>query len=256
MDWIRLALAATLLPVFPLSLVFNAFVGRLPTWWARAAAAVVLPQVGVELVRSLPSSRLAIAQSTGWIVLVAFSAILYSFRAVSVRELSIWARLMATSGLGLVWIFDLPHQGDRYMALAALAWSVPAALLLVLAGLLGERSGGAYLGLQGGLASAAPRMSGLLTISALALVATPVFPSFFALLRIFELLNVSLLWPLLLLLLIWGWSIGSLLQRLLFGTYCGESFADLGVLSTFSAVVVLVFLVLAPVMWSRAWIGI
>lgn len=256
MEWIKLVVAGVLLPVFPFSVVFNALISWTPTWWGKAAAMVVLPEVGVGLLTSAPSARLPLVHSRGWIVLVIFSALLYAFRAISVREISIWARLMATSGLSLVWILEVSHRGGHAVAVAVLAWSIPATLLLILAGLLTERTGGAYLGLQGGLATLAPRLSGLLTLSALALVATPPFPSFFALLHVIGLLRLYWLWPLLLLLLIWGWSLGSFLQQLLFGTYGGERFADLGAVGTSSGAVVLSLLVVSAVVWSGVWIGI
>lgn len=256
MEWARLAVAAVLLPVFPASLVFNALLDWTPTWWGRAAVVVVLPQAGAAVVGSAPSARLPLVHSQVWIALVIFSAVLYAFRAISVREVSIWARLMATSGLSLVWTLDFPRRGGHSMAVAALAWSVPAALVLIFAGLLSKRSGGAYLGLQGGLATVAPRMSAILTLSALALVATPVFPSFFALLQVFDLLPLYWLWPLLVVLLVWGWSIGSFLQQLLFGAYRGERIPDLGSFSTSSGAVVLSLLALSAVIWSRVWIGI
>lgn len=256
MEWVKLAVASVLLPVFPSSLVFNILISRAPTSWGKAAAVVLLPAVGVWLVTSVPSARLPLVHSGGWIVLVLFSAVLYAFRAISVREISIWARLMATSGLSLLWILDVARRGEHTMAVAVLAWSVPAALLLVLAGLLAKRTGGAYLGLQGGLASVAPRMSSLLTLSALALVATPLFPSFFALLQVLGQLKLSWLWPLLALLLIWGWSLGNFLQQLLFGPYRGERFSDLGAIGTSSGAVVLLLLVVSAVLWRGLWIGI
>lgn len=256
MEWVRLAVAAVLLPVFPTSLVFNALLNWTPTWWARAAAVIALPQAGVALVGSAPSTRLPLVHSPGWIALVIFSSVLYAFRAISVREVAIWARLMATSGLSLVWILVAPARGGHSMAVAALAWSVPAALLMIFAGLLSERTGGAYLGLQGGLATVAPRMSAVLTLSALALVATPVFPSFFALLQVFDLLALYWLWPLLVVLLVWGWSVGSFLQQLLFGAYRGERIPDLGPVGASSGAVVLGGLAISAVIWSGAWTGI
>lgn len=256
MEWLELVLVGMLLPVFPASVVFNAVIRWTPTGWGKAAAMILLPEVGVALLPSISSARVPLVHSRGWIVLVAFSALLYAFRAISVREISIWARLMATSGLGLVWIFEATHRGRDVMAVAVLAWSVPAALLLVLAGLLTERSGGAYLGLQGGLARVVPRISSLATLSALALVATPLFPSFFALLHVIGVLRLFWLWPLLLVLLVWGWSLGGFLQQLLFGSYSGERFPDLGTLATSSGAVVLSLLVVSAVVWSGAWIGI
>jgi len=256
MGWIDLLVAVALLPVFPGSLVFNLLISRAPTWWGKAVAMVLLPEAGVGLLAAVPNNRLPLVHSRGWIVLVVLSAVFYAFRAVSVREISIWARLMATSGLGLVWVLEDLHRKSISMEIAVLAWSVPAGLLLILAGLLTERTGGAYLGLQGGLATVAPRLSGLLSLSVLALVATPLFPSFFALLHVLSLVQLYWLGPLLVLLLVWGWAAGSFLQQLLFSSYRGERFPDISMAGTSSVAFVLSLLVVFAVIWSGLWLRI
>lgn len=256
MDWLMLVLAAILLPIFPFSLIFNRMIGSAPGYWLQAAAILVLPQLGIRLIDMLPGSQLSFLHSGWWIALVMFTAVFYAFRAISVREVTVWARLMATSGLTLDWLLRMPGPSPYGMSPAVLAWSVPAALLTILAGLLAARSGGAYLGLQGGLATALPRLSGLMTLSALAVGATPVFPSFFALIHVFSVLSLAWLWPLLLLLLIWGWSVGSFLQQLLFGGYRGETMPDLSAASTWVGAGALVSFALSGLVWSGVWIGI
>lgn len=257
MDWVTLSIAAMLLPIFPFSLIFNRLIAWMPGWLGRAAAVIALPEVGIRLIDTVPKNRLPLLHGRAWIALVLFTAALYALRAISVREITIWARLMATSGLTLVWLLKVPRSGVPHgLAAPALAWSVPAALLMVLAGVMTRRMGGAYLGLQGGLATVLPRLSGLLTVSALALVATPLFPSFFALLQVAALVSLSWLWLLLVVLLLWGWSLGSLLQRLLFGRYHGEEIADLGALGAWAGVVTGSLLALIGFIWGRVWIGI
>lgn len=255
MEWAKLAAAVILLPIFPFSLIFNRLITWSPGGWGRAVALIALPQAGIGLIGTVPRPRLPLLHSRAWILLAVLTAIFYAFRAVSVREVTVWSRFMATSGLTLGWVLLATRGTTHGMPVQALAWSVPAALLMILAGLLTSRTGGAYLGLQGGLAMVLPRLSGLLTLSALALVATPVFPSFFALLQVFALVRLSWLWLLLVVLLIWGWSLGSFLQKLLFGGYHGESMPDLGVLSVWTGVVILFLFALFGVMWSGAWIG-
>ncbi|WP_312262681.1 hypothetical protein [Candidatus Igneacidithiobacillus taiwanensis] len=257
MEWIILFLAAVLLPVFPFSWIFNRLVESAPGPWARALAILVLPQLGVLLLyKTGPHASLPAPFWRVWLMLVLFTAIFYAFRAVSARELRIWARLTASSGLTLAWLLMASHAEMVAVQLFALAWSLPAALLMIWAGMLSQRMGGAYLGLRGGLATELPRLSGLITLSALALVATPVFPSFFALLQVFAVLSLAWLWPLLLLLLIWGWSIGKFLQDLLFGIYRGEPLTDIGVATTGLGAGVLLLFALFGLLWSRAWIGI
>ena len=257
MEWIILFLAALLLPVFPFSWIFNRLVDSAPGPWGRALAILVLPQLGVLLLyKTGPHAALPASFQQGWIILVLFTALFYAFRAVSARELRIWTRLTASSSLTLAWLLLASQAEMPAVQLFVLAWSLPAALLMIWAGLLSQRMGGAYLGLRGGLATELPRLSSLITLSALALVATPVFPSFFALLQIFGVLSLALLWPLLLLLLIWGWSIGKFLQDLLFGIYRGEPLTDIGIGATSLGAGVLLFFALFGLIWSRAWIGI
>jgi NADH:ubiquinone oxidoreductase subunit 4 (subunit M) len=255
MSWLDLVVAACLIPVFPFSLVFNLAVSRVPTYWGQAAAVVALPAVGTCVLVVEPHKAMSLADNRAWVALVVLTAILYGFRAISVRDAAVWARLMATSGLALDWLL-VSNPGWSYLLATTLAWTLPAALLMVLAGLLARRTGGAYLGLQGGLASALPRISGLLTLSALALAATPIFPGFFALLGIFSLLSMVRVVPLMLLLLVWGWSLGNFLQNLLFGKYSGDRVPDIGLLGTSSTAVLLLVFVLAGVFWSGHWIGI
>ena len=205
MEWIILFIGAMLLPVFPLSLIFNRLVDSAPGPWGRALAVLVLPQLGVLLLyHTGPFLPLPALAQRLWLMLVLFTAVFYAFRAVSAREINIWSRLTASSGLTLTWLLVASGSSVHLTELFALAWSLPAALLMLWAGMLGQRMGGAYLGLRGGLATELPRLSGLITVTALAMVATPVFPSFFALLHVFHLLALSWLWPLLLLLMIWG----------------------------------------------------
>lgn len=256
MDPAKVIGAALLLPLFPLSLVFNRLVAWAPGYLGRAAAILVLPQAGILMVDSIPRRHAGLLHSGAFITLIIFTALFYAFKALSVREMTVWARLMATSGLSLDWILVASGTSRHSVQVLALAWSVPAALLMVWAGLLARRTGGAYLGLQDGYASVLPRLSGLVTLTALALVATPVFPSFFGLLHVFDLVSLSWLSPLLLLLFIWAWSLGRFLQDLLFGTYRGEKLADLSVLGASVGFVLLLLLALSGLIWSDLWIGI
>ncbi len=256
MEWILLILSAILLPVFPLSWLFNRLVDTAPGCWGRALAILVLPQLGILLIYTVPTVPLPTSLEQIILLLVLFTALFYAFRAVSVREVTIWTRLMASSGLTLDWILVAAGTNVHGVQIFALAWSLPAALLLVWAGLLRQRMGGAYLGLQGGLATVLPRLSSLMTLTALALVATPIFPGFFALLQVFHLLAVSWLWPLLILLLLWGWSVGRFLQDLLFGSYQGESMEDVSYGLAAGGFAVLFLFALSTLIWSGIWTGI
>ena len=228
MVWVLGLLATVLLPLFPMSWAFNRLLTGLPGGWPQAVAVVVLPQAGLWLLRFSP-----IAQSLPpswrlygglWAV---FSALLYAFRAITAREVGIWTRLLASSGLALAWLAWLSGAPLVTIQIFALAFCVPAALLFLLAAALTRRMGGAYLGLQGGLVEALPRLSASLTMTALALLGTPLFPAFFALWRSFS--QLPLAWvPLLMPLpLLWGWATGRFFQDLLYGDFRGEPMPDL-----------------------------
>lgn len=228
MNWLLPVLATMLLPLFPLSWLFNRLLTRLPLGWAQAVGIILLPQIGIELLHiSVVPQALPVSWRLYGSLWAVVSALLYAFRALSVRDVGIWTRLLASSGLALVWL-DW-WSGAQLLAVQAFAltWSVPAALLLLLAAALTRRLGGAYLGLQGGLVVAVPRLTASLTMSALGLLATPLFPAFFALWRGFG--QLPLAWvPLLLPLpLLWGWASGRFFQDLLYEDYRGEAIPDL-----------------------------
>ncbi len=229
MVWSLGLLATMLLPLFPLSWVFNRLLTRLPGGWPQAVAVLVLPQAGLALLRF---SALAHSLPPAWhfygSLWAVFSSLLYAFRALTAREVGIWTRLLVSSGLALVWLAWWSGVPLITLQVFALAWSLPAALLLLLAAALTRRTGGAYLGLQGGLVEALPRLSAGLTLCALALLGTPLFPAFFALWR--SLRQLPLAWvPLLLPLpLLWGWATGRFFQDLLYGDFRGEPMTDLG----------------------------
>ena len=72
--------------------------------------------------------------------------------------------------------------------------------------MLERQFGAAYIGLYGGLAQRMPRFSGVLVISVLAASATPLFPTFFAMLytvivsQPLPAVGLTVVW------LIWSWA--------------------------------------------------
>ncbi|MHB1352914.1 MAG: hypothetical protein ACYC5S_01790 [Thiobacillus sp.] len=216
-----LAIVALFLPLFPASVVLNAALARLNDPRARAAVLLVWPQLGVALLQrapqELPSYLLPWALATS-----AF----YALRLLTVRDMGRWAGFLATSALPLAWVLA---DGDATALYAfVLCFSLPAALMALLARPLSRRFGAAYAGLQGGLLGGLPRLSGVLALSVLAAVATPPFPGFFALLRVLHALDGTGAAGVLVIWLIWGWAATRLLQGFLFGPGQGVSPVDIG----------------------------
>lgn len=215
MSEIMLILAGLFLPLFPLSMVFNGLFNRVNAK-LRLALLLIWPQIG-----------LAIAFSTGieipgWIIGWALlTAILYGFRALVLRELNLWVGFIATSVWSILWlVFNTEGVTLSGLAFYALGFSIPLVLLVLLSGELEKRFGAAYTGLYNGLAETMPRLSWVIALVVLAIIATPLFPSFSALLA--AMLNVagaSFMLALMLALawFIWGWAGARLIQGLLIG---------------------------------------
>lgn len=205
-------------PLFPLSLVFNRVHALLGHAVPRAVLIVIWPQLGL----------LAISRADGpppdWLVWWAvLSAVLYSFRILTVRDVYTWVGFLATAQWSLLWLlpdaaWSEPY-GDPSTWGSVLAVAAPLGLLVLLAGALDRRFGAAYTHVYGGLGVVMPRLSVLLTLGVLAAVATPVFPTFFVLLR--ELLSapsVAVVAAVLTAALVWSWAGFRLLQGLVVGS--------------------------------------
>ena len=224
--WADLALllvAGLFLPLFPLSIALNAALTRLRNPLARFALLLLWPQIGVV---ALQATQQAIPE---WIVAWALlSSGFYALRLLTVRDLGLWAGFLAASALALTWSLADTGAGATDLGLFAFWFSLPAALLALLAGPLTRRFGAAYAGLYGGLANSLPRWSGLLVVTLLIAIATPPFPGFFAMLALLQ----GLEWPaapgVMLIWLTWGWAATRLMQGFVFGADRGEAVGDLG----------------------------
>ena len=123
---IALFLALILLPLFPLSMLFNAGLQALPVW-LRAPVLVTFPIAGVLLLDRAavpPEQYIAPLQ-----LLAAFTALLYAWRLLAVQEVFIWARLQATSAWPLVWLAWLHGLHGKTLVFVALAVTIPAGIL-------------------------------------------------------------------------------------------------------------------------------
>jgi NADH:ubiquinone oxidoreductase subunit 4 (subunit M) len=116
---------------------------------------------------------------------------------------------------------------------------------------LERRFGAAYLGLYGGLAHSIPRFSGVLVVVVLAIIATPLFPTFFAMLSLIinamsaaplVAVGIASVW------LLWSWAGARLLQGLIVGPQ-DKTVEDLSQTSMWLYIAVLVALVFAGIYW-------
>ena len=233
-------LAGVFMPLFPLSMAFNALFSRVRSATVRIILLLIWPQIGLTLVltvhRPIPH----------WCVLLAlFTSALYAFRAIGLREVGQWIGYLATSAWALLWVALVVHMDPSKVRLYAVAFSLPLMLLALLGARLEERFGAAYTGLYGGLSQALPRMSGVLVGVILAIVAAPLFPSFFAILSTVAAttptmpataLTVAGVW------LLWSWAGVRLLQGLIVGPGNGTKAPDLSLASTWAYTAVLVIM--------------
>lgn len=215
MSVLTYVLAALFLPLFPLSMAFNALFGWGRNSWFRAILLLAWPQIGLTL---LPMTD---APAPDWVLGVAlFTAVLYAFRAIALREVGQWTGYLATSAWALLWLALLNDTALMDIRFYALGFSIPLALLAFLGARLEKHFGAAYTGLYGGLVHSLPRFSGVLVIVVLAIVASPLFPGFFAMVMTivaavptapWVALVVAITW------LLWSWAGVRLLQGLVVG---------------------------------------
>ncbi len=222
-----LLIAALFLPLFPLSFVFNGALAQLRHPAARSALLLLWPQIGVGLLQFAPQP--VPQYFVPWALLTAG---VYALRLLTVRDMGRWAGFVATSGLALAWALASGGPDIADLHLFAFWFSVPPALMALLAAPLTRRFGAAYAGLQGGLMGCLPRMSGVLAVTVLAAVATPPFPGFFALLRLLRALDWAGAVGGLAIWLVWGWAGTKLLQGFIFGADHAHSVRDIGRAST------------------------
>lgn len=214
MDSLSLVIVALFLPLFPLGMLFNMLFQRMPYSGLRALMLLLWPLPGVWILSS-------INEVPGWILYWAlFSAALYGFRAVVVKDFSVWTGFLATSTWSLGWIATAGEQASRDLLLHVMAFSMPLALLTVLVYEIEKRYESAYAGVVSGVAQSHPKLSGLLVLVVMAAIASPLFPGFFSMIAQITLsmsiapvvaAGLALVW------LLWSWSGIRLLQEMLVG---------------------------------------
>ena len=239
-DLVFIILASVFLPLFPLSMVFNALLDRIHSAWLKSLLFLLWPQCGLLIVFSNDVSIPV------WVVIAALiTSALYALRMLSLRDVNQWNGFLATSLWSLLWL-SLTFETSEYMMFGyALSMTVPLVLLITLGAGLERRFGAAYTGLYGGLARTIPRFSGVLVTVVIAAIATPLFPTFFIL---FEMIvGTSSQMPvvaitLLLIWLLWSWAGARLIQGLIVGRANKQRIGDLQGLSIATYSIVLVAL--------------
>lgn len=238
MTYLSVLLIAIFLPVFPLSIGFNALFSRTRQPLLRALLLLGWPLIGVFLYQLLEP------QVPDWLVPLALAtAVFYGFRLLAMREVRIWTGFIATSIWACLWL-PLVY-GDRDVMLYVAWFGVPLAVLALLVGGLEKRYGAAYTELYGGLAQTIPRFSGIFVVTLLAVMATPVFPTFFGMLNILVASKPAVAFTLASLWVLWSWAGMRLIQGMVVGDASDEVIADTPLALTWGFAALMLVMVVA-----------
>lgn len=243
-------LAGFFLPLFPLSMVFNALFNRVQHVVFRCLILLAWPYIGLTIIHSTDNTI------PTWIIAWALAtSLFYALRILALRDVGQWISFLATSMWALLWLASADmNQSMHY--LYAFGMTAPLILLALLSAALVKRFGAAYTHLYGGLALSSPRFAGVLVVVTLAAIATPLFPSFFIMLKL--IMDTSVAMPvatfaLLTIWLLWSWAGVRLLQGLIVGpTSPGKEGQadDFSLISSWGYVIVLIALMLSGIYFS------
>ena len=236
--------AGLFLPLFPLSMVFNALFSRLQHVLLRIVLLLCWPHIGLAIIHSTE------ATVPTWIIAWALAtSLLYAIRMLALRSVGQWTSFLATSMWAILWLTTTEINQSMHH-LYAFGLTTPLVLLALLSAGLEKRFGAAYTNLYGGLALSIPRFAGVLVVVILAAIATPLFPGFFIMLKLIMDSSVAMpgeTFTLLAIWLLWSWAGVRLLQGLIVGPASQGEAADLNLMSCWSYVVVLIALMLSGV---------
>ncbi len=212
MNTVELLIISMFFPLFPSSMVYTLIDRHLGNMWIRTGLMIVWPQAGVALVYSL---RPEIPE---WLTFWALgTSLLYAFRSLVLNEVGAWAAFVFVSLLSLGWLLPFEHMGAEQAHGVALISTFPLVMLNLLAVFMVNRFGSSYLGLVGGLVHRYPRLSTLLSVTVLAIIATPPFPLFFLLVGLLSQTTLGTALAMLGIWYLWGWAGVRFLQRLILG---------------------------------------
>ena len=248
LETLIILLAGIFLPLFPMSMVFNAILDRVTHRWLRLLLFAAWPLIGLFIVLDrnlvLPDWLLALSLST---------SALYAIRLLTLREVNQWSGFLATSMWSLLWLPMMQQTSPVLMYGYAVSMSAPLVLLVLLSAGLEQRFGAAYMDLYGGLARTIPRFSGVLVTVVVAAIATPLFPTFFIMLEmVVKTISTTPLAATVLLLiwLFWSWAGARLIQGLIVGRASTDKITDMQVTTTGLYSMVLLALVVGGVYLS------
>ena len=246
MSWI---VATLFLPLFPMSMVFNAVFQRAGSGWLRATVLLLWPLPGIWLLNEIAP------QLPNWLIIWAsFTAVLYGFRTVVIKDINIWTGFLATSAWSLVWLSLLAGVSVEKALIYVMAFSLPLVLLLLLVAEVERRYESAYAGVVSGLALAQPKLAGSIVLAMLAVIGSPLFPSFFAMLSNVThtiIFHPAIAFVFVFVWLIWSWSSMRLSQELLVGKAQLNRNDDIGTLLTVVYAGLLLSLIVAGVYVSE-----
>lgn len=248
LETLIILLAGIFLPLFPMSMVFNAILDRVTHRWLRLLLFAAWPLIGLFIVLDrnlvLPDWLLALSLST---------SALYALRLLTLREVNQWSGFLATSMWSLLWLPMMQQTSPELLYGYAVSMSAPLVLLVLLSAGLEQRFGAAYMDLYGGLARTIPRFSGVLVTVVVAAIATPLFPTFFIMLEmVVKTISTTPLAATVLLLiwLFWSWAGARLIQGLIVGRASTDKVTDMQVTTTGLYSMVLLALVVGGVYLS------
>jgi len=249
-DLLSILLIAIFLPLFPMSMVFNALLENIKPNGLRVLLFILWPLIGVLIAIN---SEFVIP---GWLLPLALStSLLYAIRLLTLREVNQWTGFLATSTWSLLWLPVIEGNSAELLYGFATGMSVPLVLLVLLAAGLERRFGAAYTGLYGGLARTIPRYAGVLVTVVIAAVATPLFPTFFFMLdMVVETISTtpSAALVLLFIWLFWSWAGARLIQGLIVGRASHNKIADMSIASISFYSIVLIVLMLGGIYLAGA----
>ncbi len=230
MSSLSLLPVALFLPLFPFSMLFNSLFARVDNTVLRMALMIGWPAAGIALLSVFGNTP------PDWIVYWSLAtALLYGFRALALRDLALWLGHLATSIWALMWLPAVYADAGTSLFMTLAAFSAPLVLLSWLTGHLEKTFGAAYAGPLCGLATSLPRLSVLLVLLVLAVIGTPLFPGFFALLGMVNTLlstmpaaalGVLVVW------MLWAWAGMRMLQGLIVGQPDRAMQIDIGLAHT------------------------